>query len=166
MKNEEAGALVALAAANFPHIQEKDLGPTVALWREMLSDLPFDLAKAALIKVLVTAKFWPTVAEIREAAAELSRPAALTPAEAWAQVITAIRKDWKPDQLHPTVREALVGFGGLDRVGMSENIDVIRGQFLKVYEQYAYREKEHVLLPPSVRQLVERAAKALPATPN
>jgi len=66
--------------------------PTANLWSEMLSDIPFDIAKAALIKVLATARFWPTVAEIREAAASIANPGILTPAEAWGQVIKAVQE--------------------------------------------------------------------------
>ena len=92
MTKQEIGALLALATANFPSMQEKDMRPTANLWSEMLSDIPFDIAKAALIKVLATARFWPTVAEIREAAASIVNPGILTPAEAWGRVIKAVQE--------------------------------------------------------------------------
>jgi len=164
MTNKEISALLALATANFPHISEKDMKPTALLWKEMLSDIPFEVAKAALIKVLATAKYWPTVAEIREAATSLTNPDILPAPEAWAQVMKAIRYNWSVDKLDPIVRKAIEGFGGLDGIGYCENIDVVRGQFMKAYEQYASREKEMVVLPSSVRELVGRAMQQLPGT--
>lgn len=167
MKTEEVGALVALATANFPNMQEKDMGPTVALWSEILSDIPFDLAKAALIKVLVTAKFWPTVAEIREAATQLANPQALLPAEAWGLVTQAnskygyYRASEGMESLPTMVQEVVRALGGFRTICMSENPDITRAHFLKMYEQYANREREYNLLPTGVRQLVDRTAKAL-----
>ena len=52
MTNKEIVSLLAMATANFPSYQERDLKPTMLLWRETLSDMPFDIAKASLIKVL------------------------------------------------------------------------------------------------------------------
>lgn len=168
MKEDQVGSLLALAVANFPHLQDKDMGPTVALWTEMLSDMPFATAKTALIKVLATAKFWPTVAEIREAAVSITNPTMLTPAEAWGQVIRAV-KDYgyyRPTEgiatLDPTVRKAVKAFGGFVEICMTENIDVVRAQFMRVYEQCASREKEIAVLPESVKTFIGGVVKSLP----
>jgi len=162
MKHDEIKTLVAMTLANFPNMQERHMSPTVALWQQMLSDIPFNVAKAALIKVLATARFWPTAGEIREASVQLTSPNILSAPEAWAQVIKAIRYDWRSDELDPVVRKAIEGFGGLNGIGYSENIDVVRGQFLKVYDQYAARERETALVPASVRELIGETVKSLP----
>lgn len=161
MKPDEIKTLVAMTLANFPNMQERHMSPTVALWQQMLSDIPFNVAKAALIKVLATAKFWPTVGEIRETAVQLTSPNVLSAPEAWAQVIKAIRYDYSSDKLDPVVRKAIEGFGGLNGIGYSENIDVVRGQFLKVYEQYANRERDAAVMPASVRDLIGDTVKSL-----
>jgi len=67
MTRKEIGQLIELAAANFPHIQNKDLKPTAMLWGEVLADIPFDRARAGVIEILLTAKYFPNMAEIREA---------------------------------------------------------------------------------------------------
>src|SRR5690554_198287 len=74
MTRSEVAKLLSLATANFPAMQERDMRPTLVLWEKMLSDLPPEVAEAALLKVLVSAKFFPTVAEIREAAVQISQP--------------------------------------------------------------------------------------------
>jgi hypothetical protein len=75
MNQQEAAKLVAFALANFPTMQERDMKPTAVLWFQMLSDIPFEVAERALMKVLATAKFFPSVAEIREAAVQITQPA-------------------------------------------------------------------------------------------
>lgn len=168
MTNKEISALIALTAANFPNMQERDMRPTANLWRELLSDIPFEVAKTAIVKVLVTTKFWPTVAEIREAAVSLTSPQILSPAEAWALVEQANDRYgyYKPiegmQSLPPAVQEAVKAMGGFREVCASENPGVTRGQFLKMYEQFAAREKEMAVLPANVRELIGGAVKLLP----
>ncbi len=163
MTPDEIGILISMTAANFPHVQEKDLGPTVLLWSEILSDIPFKVAKAAIIKVLATAKFWPTVAEIREAAASLTAGSAPLVADAWAMVREAIRRDLPENRLHPAIQRAIRGFGGLDGIGYSENIEIIRSQFFKIYEPVARDEQQQAALPESVRQFIGGVVKELPS---
>lgn len=152
MTLDEVGNLVALAASNFPHLQEKEMGPAVILWRKMLSDLPYDLAEAAVCKVLATSKYWPNVAEIREAAVSIMGNAAPLPADAWAMVREAIRRDLPAEKLHPAIQRAVRGMGGLDGIGYAEvPIGVLQTQFMKLYEPLAHDEQSQAQLPASVR---------------
>jgi hypothetical protein len=66
MNKKEIGALLMLAWGCFPTMQEKSMAPVATSWQETLSDIPYDEARKALIKVLQTSKFFPTVADIRE----------------------------------------------------------------------------------------------------
>ena len=166
MTKQEIGALLALATANFPSMQEKDMRPTANLWSEMLSDIPFDIAKAALIKVLATARFWPTVAEIREAAAEIINPQLPSPIEAWGEVVQAIkiyglyRQEEGLNSLSPITKRVVQNIGWRE-ICLCEQPDIIRGQFRMAYEQYAKREKEEAVLPAEVKQLAGDRNKVL-----
>lgn len=168
MTNKEISKLMALATANFPNMQEKDMGPTLVLWREMLADMPYEVAEAALLKVLATTKFWPTMAEIREAALTITGQQGLTPAEAWALVEQAnerygyYRAAEGMRSLPPLVQTVVRALGGFQEICSSEEPAVVRGQFLKMYEQYAAREREMAVLPANVRGLIEGASKLLP----
>jgi len=159
MTRKEVQNLIALATANFPAMQDKDMRPTAVLWEKMLSDLPYPLAEKALIKVLSTAKYFPAVAEIREAATELTTPLPMTAAEAWGQVMEAVRKfgsyrakeamEWMDPQVANMVRR----FGFVD-ICRSEEIGVIRGQFIKLWESQSKREKELSVMPAQIKQLI------------
>lgn len=154
MTLDQVGSLVSLAASNFPHLQEKEMGPSVVLWNKMLSDLPFELAEAAVCKVLATSKYWPNVAEIREAALSLTGNKAPTALEAWGQVREAIRKDKPATTLHPAIQKAIKAFGGLDAIGYSEQLTYIEGRFLKEYNPLATAENQQAALPESVRVFI------------
>ena len=155
MTPDEVGNLVALAASNFPHLQEKEMGPAVILWGKMLSDFPYDLAEAAVCKVLATSKYWPNVAEIREAALSLTGNAAPLPADAWAMVREAIRRDLPAEKLHPAIQRAVRGMGGLDGIGYAEvPIGVLQTQFMRLYEPLARDEQTQAQLPEAVREFI------------
>lgn len=159
LTNEQIGELVSMACANFPHMQEKELGPTVALWKGMLDDLPYPLAKNALFKVLSTAKYWPNVAEIREAALSLTGNTPPLPAEAWAIAREAsMARSFDTTTLHPAVQKAIRGMGGLEAMGLDESpLGMRQARFLKLYEPVAVYEQGQGVLPQSVRAFISGA---------
>lgn len=156
MTSAQIKELISMALANFPHMQEKELGPTIMLWKGMLSDMPYELAKASLFKVLSTAKFWPNVAEIREAALSLTGNNPPLPADAWSLVREAIRRDIPADKLHPAIQRAVRGMGGLDGIGYAEvPIGVLQTQFMKLYEPARVDDQAQGVLPNSVKIFIE-----------
>ena len=157
MTDDQAGNLVGMALSGFPHLQDKAMGPTVTLWQKMLDDIPYPLAEAALCSVLATCKYFPNVAEIREAALSLTGSKAPTALEAWGQVREAIRRDKPASTLHPAIQKAILAFGGLDGIGYSENITYIEGRFLKDYNPLAVEENNQAVLPEAVRAFIGSA---------
>lgn len=158
--------LVGLALANFPNMQEKDMVPTAKLWEKLLTDIPFPVAEKALIKVLATAKFFPTVAEIREAAMQLTQPAIPTAMEAWGEVTRAMRLYgyYRPEEalasMSPVTAEVVRRIGWREMCSCEEP-DVLRGQFRMAYEQYAGGQREMAVLPENVRELIGGLANQL-----
>jgi hypothetical protein len=144
MTKSQAASLVALAAANYPGMQEKDLTPTAQVWKNMLSDIPYEIAKQAVMKHLVTGKYFPTIAEIRKHAEELTRPKReLSPEEAWEAVIRKIR--YREDgYTSERVKRAVEAVGGINAIGFTDisELGVVRAHFMRVYESYLRREQE------------------------
>ena len=81
-------ALVVLASSSYPSMQSKDPQPIVSAWSLMLADIPLEILQAAVLKVCRESEFFPSVAQIVAAAAELDpRNEKLpTAAEAWEEV--------------------------------------------------------------------------------
>lgn len=175
MTKAEAVRLVGVAVAAFPSMQERDMCPTAELWTEMLCDLPFDVAKAALQKVLTLAKFFPTVAEIREAAASLQPGGAPEPEAAWGEVLQQIAKVGyigTPRWSHPAVGQAAdILYGGWSELCRHLNEDSMvadRAHFLRMYGNVAARLREDAKLPPAVREMAASLASRMtvPALPG
>lgn len=161
MTEREALKLVSVAIANFPAMQEKDMRPTAALWFKMLEDIPYRLAEKALLKVLSLAKFFPTVAEIREAVVYLRNPDQITSAEAWGLVVAAIRRYsgiYNPDKVYAALPDTVARVAkmmDIREIGLSENQDVTRAQFMRMYDTVAARERERAQLPANVLQITD-----------
>jgi hypothetical protein len=136
---------------------------------DLLGDLPYEVMQTAAKRVILEHRWanFPTVAELREAAALTmqGRVSDLSPAEAGAQAWKATGK-MDPEQegsvdrilqgVSPLVREAMVAFGINDLCYGKEPVGVIRGQFLKIYEQLASRDRRTALLPVAVQQAIEQ----------
>lgn len=141
MTKQEAAGLVAMAAASYPGMQEKNLAPVAQVWMELLSDMPLDLAKKAVLKHITTSKFFPTIAELRQHAKDLTRPAIpLSPEEAWDEVMTKIRNQTK-GYSSLTVKRAVEAVGGLNAIGYTDMAELgfVRAHFMRTYEAFTRR---------------------------
>lgn len=155
MNEKEALNLVGLVLANFPNMQEKDMRPTAALWCKMLSDVPYQTAEQALLYVLSTAKFFPTVAEIREAVVKITTPELPAPMEAWA-IGRRIAKKYSPARMMdgdfekakaitpPLIWRVIEYIGWRDFCFYGD--DYMRSRFVKAYEIEVKREQERMRL--------------------
>lgn len=144
MNKSEAAALVALAAANFPNMQEKDLRPTVQVWMQLLADIPYETAKQAVMKHIMTEKYFPTVTEIRRQVETLTRKErVLSAEEAWIEVMLKI-KNGTPGYSSTLVKQAVEAVGGINTIGYTDmsEIGVVRAHFMRVYETLQRRKKE------------------------
>lgn len=134
-------------------------GDSVKIWFSMLQDIPYNMASAAIQKYMLTNKFPPTIADIRELTAEVRNGERQDWGEAWEKVLKAIRRyglyNQKKalDSLDPITRMTVerVGFRELC---LSENIAVDRANFRMIYETMEKREKEHQQLPPQLREAI------------
>lgn len=176
MTKQDAIKLVAAAVSCFPNLMERDMKPTAQVWFDMLNDLDYTLAQAALMKVLSTARFFPTVAEIREAAASLM-PSDVPQAEiAWGEVVRAVQKVGymrTPEWSHPVIGGVVQAmYGSWKSCCETMQVDtagVDRRQFLDMYATLSRRTREDALLPPMVKALAaslrEKMATSLTGKP-
>jgi hypothetical protein len=160
MNRNEIVNLLGIATANFPRLQDKDMKPTAVLWEKSLSDISYDIAEKAMIKVLSTNKFFPTIAEIREAAAQLTQPRTMDAIEAWGLIVKAIRKfgyyrqveamEFLPDDVAQMVRQFT-----WRELCLNENPDTLRAQFRMAWDTQSKRTKEMSALPSDIKETIE-----------
>ncbi|OEH86229.1 hypothetical protein BHU72_11885 [Desulfuribacillus stibiiarsenatis] len=166
MTRKEIMQLLGIATANFPSLQEKDLKPTAILWEKTLSDVPYQVAENALIKVLSTSKFFPTVAEIREAIVAITEPRKLDAIEAWDLIVQAIRKYgfYREPQAMESLPEDVARMARRftwRELCHNENPDTLRAQFRMAWETESKREKEMSVLPTDIRELIGTVSNQL-----
>lgn len=126
-------------------------GETIKFYVAALNDLSFAEVRAALAKLSRTAKFFPTVAEIYEAAESLRNTAqkksgVLEAGEAWEEAMRNVRENhvYKPWVFTtPEVEQAVKQFGKMELVELKEDgVNTARAQFMRIYEGCVRRAKE------------------------
>jgi len=155
-KPEVQKALMVLSAA-YPRFELPIA--TVEIYCRLLLDLDFDTLKAATLHCATVYKFFPTVAEIREAATELKTMAEGIPsdAEAWGQVLEQIRSKGSygvPEFSHPLIANVVRQLGWLN-LCLSENQPADRARFMDAYSQAFKDSKRRNQMLPEVLQIVD-----------
>lgn len=166
MTRQETVKLLAYITACYPAWELTEA--TVEVWHEMLEDLEFPVALAALKRVIAVQPRVPTIAEIRREAARLLQPDLVEPEAAWAMVAEAVDKYGyyaecqALDSLPGPVARAARAIGW-EQICLGDP-GVVRTHFMRVYQGLASREREEMLIPPSARALPEGQRKPeLPA---
>ena len=133
-------------------------GDSIKVWYQLLKDLPYDLANAAIQRYAQTNKFPPSIAEIREQAALLmDRNLVNDWATGWNQVMRAIGAygQWSEERALKSMDEitrACVKRLGWKELCMSENPVADRANFRMIYEQIQQQKKEAAALPAGLKQ--------------
>lgn len=131
------------------------------MWFALVGDLPYEVCSVAIKKYMLTNKFPPTVAEIRELASGVVNGDPLTWGESWERALNAVRrfgsynKGAALDSLDPLTRKCVDSIGYM-QLCMSENIMVERAHFQKVFEVFAKREQNEKQIPIALQQAISR----------
>jgi hypothetical protein len=162
MTRHEVAELLSLIVAYWPEFQHQG-ELTVNAWHVLLRDVPYPLTQQALLLLASTKTFPPKPAELLEAVAELTIPpeARLTPAEAWQLVLREVQYVgfYGRPNLPPLVQQAVDCLGWTD-ICRSENVEVTRAHFMRVFEQLITRQRRQAVLPRPLRDML---VEALPA---
>jgi len=157
--------VIAYLVMTFPnyHPDVTSTPNTVDVWFDLLGHLPADALKTACKSCCATPgrAFAPSPGEIIGAVTQMQAQASGVPSagEAWAAIIEGFHHTSfdQPFMLqHPAIKEAVRQMGGMDVIGMSENIMAERAHFLKLYQAIVDRELANAAQIPAVRDFVER----------
>ena len=178
MNAQEVMALLYMEKRLFPRekglaVPPEELTAIAEAQAEMLKDIPFELGKAAVAAHAASSPYAPAVSEIRAYARKLTEPPRLSADEAWAVALGTIRRygcspvrDVATGKFpHERAREntppevwRVMELMGYRSMCMSENIDVLRAQFIRAWErqEQVRREREQLLpfLPAGVKEKV------------
>lgn len=151
--------------STYPQMKEINAA-TVGAWQECLGDLDFNLTLVAIKKHIMESRFPPTVAEIREQVAEIrfADEGILDAATAWGEVMKALRNYGLYNYIEGEKDLSSVTLKTVQAIGWRElhtceNLSIIRGQFMKMYESMAKREKADRLLPEGFKRDIKKLAE-------
>ncbi len=161
MTDSEAAEIVALLVASFP--DQKWTDQTTRAYELALAPQDFDVARAATQRIVATAKFRPSIAEILAMCTDVQLGTRRTGIEAWEDVCRAIRRFGSyrnPKFDDPLAERAMQLIGGWRYVCMSENEASDRARFAEAYDTLV--DKERVNVASGVPLLTEGARSAPP----
>lgn len=147
-KYEAVMKLLTLVNKAYPY--SKADGATFALYAKALEPLSYEEINAGITKCLRKCKFFPTVAEIFEAAESIKNTAASNgkpdAGEAWREAMENAKRngDYRPWQYScPEIAIAVKRFGKMDLLTLkSDAVNTARAQFMKIYNSELEREAE------------------------
>ncbi len=147
------GSILAQLFAAYPHVNATE--QTVAMYDDLLSDIPDELLHTVIRRSIAESKFLPTIAEIRTAAYDTTHPQRLLAIEAWNEVKTQMRKvGWVgTPKFSDDITAQVVKSMGWRYLCASENEMADRAQFTKAFDALSNRQETDAKLLPEVRAL-------------
>ena len=143
MTEVEAAKLIKVLQEAYPRSEFSE--GRIEIYTMMLADLPYPAAQKAVLKLIATSPFLPTIAEIRKTAAELVDP--LPSVDEAYEAARRAAQQHSPysgrnpalDKLHPLVRQALQTVG-IETMAYTDQPMIAAAQFRQVYERLKDRE--------------------------
>lgn len=134
------------------------------IWYSLLQDIDYTIAQAAIQKYMLTNKFPPTIADIREYTTTIAASEKPLWSDGWEEVLKAIRKfgSYRESEALESMSEITrmsVQRLGFKNICMSENIMADRANFRMIYEQIAEREHTSKQIPFKLSNLIEDIQK-------
>lgn len=171
MTEIEAKKVLAILRVAYPMMYrdstKTDIDLAVSLWATMFADDSIDIVVAAVKAWIATDTkgFPPVIGQIKTEVFKLTDAAyAISADEAWGIARTTMRTigcslydktctERAREMTPKEVWEVMERMGYRDMCH-AENTDVLRGQFLKMWDLYVARRRERALMPRDVRQIV------------
>jgi hypothetical protein len=150
--SQDTVRLVGILTAIFPNHLSAD---GVRAYASLLDDIPAVVLKVAMEQCAKDCKFFPSVAEIRDRATKISTVGPENAAEAWEDVMIAIKRDgfYRQPEFENSITQRAVAAMDWQALCSSENTIADRAHFMKIYDQLIEPQKQEAKLTPSARAL-------------
>ncbi len=157
MTKAETAKILAVLAAAYPRFAVDELKLTV--WHEMLGDIDYPLLAMAIKHCILQQTFAPSIAEVRSEAVKLMYPHRKGAADAWVEVAAAVEKYGTYQcgfaaGMSPLLKR-VVDVLGWQNICLTTKPDIMRSQFMKIYEEMYDQEAKDLLLPADLKQQVQ-----------
>lgn len=174
MSHSEIRQCIGILSLAYPRFEQQIRGKlpeVVSLWEACIGDIPFDVAKRGCERLIASSEYPPTIAELRRACVDSVRTLP-TATEAYAEAVDTIHAPlpsaFTPLEDEPEVRlrrlspltQRVVRAIGWE-AWCSGQPDVLRGQFLRMYEVEAKDARTQDALPESVKPAIAARNQAM-----
>ncbi|MCD8208516.1 MAG: hypothetical protein LUD72_11305 [Bacteroidales bacterium] len=133
------------------------------VWYGLLRDLDYRAAMAAAKAHMLTNRFPPAVAEIRDQCAKIALGDQMSGMEAWDLLYRAIQNSaWEAraqfEKLPTDIQKAVGSANQLHSWATDENFSesVVMSHFLRAYDAVQARKREKAKLTPDILQIIEQ----------
>ena len=169
MNKMETAQVITLLAGNYNNIAEKTKEQKqlmINTWYECLNDLDYNLVLQAVKNTILQSPFPPTIHDVRKNAIEMVKPTNIrTPIEAWEEAYKMICNGtyMTQEEFEKHSPEVKRFFGSTTQLkayatNVNFNMDVVRSNFLKQYEQITERQKQQKLIPEQMQEIIGQIA--------
>lgn len=162
MDYKEFGSLVFVIRSAYGKPDFLSDKESALVWFEMLKDIPYEKAKAAVTRHAMTNKWIPTIADIRESVVEIQSDKTDW-SDGWKEVMTAVGRFGYSDEpgaiesMSPMTREVVKRLGWKQICQSDQNeLMALRANFRMVYERKQVSEKEQAQLPAWLGERIEQ----------
>lgn len=156
MKKTEVISILGVIAAAYPNMKEIT-EVQIDVWYHSLKDMEAKAVQIAVQQYILEGTFPPSVAEIRQRAINITQPELPEKTEAWNEVQEAIkrygyaREKEAMESMSEVTRKTAKSMGWRE-ICHSQKPDVVRGQFLRMYDSMAEREKTDRIMPLELKE--------------
>ena len=179
MTREEATTVLAILKVAFPasysNMSRGDMMKTIDLWEEMFAGDDVNIVKYALHKIISTAKFPPTIGEVKETMRGLMQAATneATDEELWQMLKGALRDGiWGAedafDKLPPILKRYCGSASTIRDLAVidTDTLDTVyHGQFLKQISTIRNREESLRDMPEGIKGMMQQVYVPLAESP-
>ena len=155
---------MAVLGAAYPNFEVQET--TGEVYFKLLEDIPAETLERAALEHIARSKFFPTIAELRQAAFDLLEASSPLPEghEAWQAVLAEVERvghAGSPEFDSPLIAKA-VGTLGWRTICLSDNVAVERAHFMQVYSGLVAKERDQLRrLPDGITFLKPAGEKRL-----
>lgn len=167
MTKQEFGRLVAVIRGVYRDDKFLANSESAQVWYQLLKDIDYERAKAAVVKHSLTSRWTPTIAELREQIADIQADISDW-SDGWQEVLTAVRRfgymneseamEW----MSPMTREVTkrLGWKQICESG-TDGLTALRANFRMIYEQKQNDIKTEMQLPSGFSEAVSQLANGM-----
>lgn len=166
MTKIEVGKIFAVLSAAYDKFDVNEFKQQ--LWFEMLQDISYSIVQIAIKKLILESPYPPSIADIRKQCLEVSTKdnEQIDAGQGWGEIMRAIRlygycrAEEALNSLSPITRQVAERLSWREICLCEEqNLGVLRGQFIKIFNSLQEREGKNKLLPEKLKQEIKALEK-------